>query len=117
MARKIRFGVQTAPQNTTWSGLRAVWNVIDNAVAWAGMAAICGSASEKEALVTQRAKAWGRSKEEMGESSLVGSADDILKKMDQFQEAGVTHFITLMAAPFNADQVRRFSDSVVARYR
>src|SRR5215831_20026502 len=31
MTRKLRFGVQTAPQNTTWADLRAVWKVIDEA--------------------------------------------------------------------------------------
>jgi len=30
MARKIRFGVQTAPQNTTWEELRATWRLIDS---------------------------------------------------------------------------------------
>ena len=31
MTRKLRFGVQTAPQNTTLADLRAVWKVIDEA--------------------------------------------------------------------------------------
>src|SRR5437867_5576758 len=31
MARKLRFGVQTAPQNTTWADLRDVWKLIDEA--------------------------------------------------------------------------------------
>src|SRR4030095_13565851 len=31
MTRKLRFGVQTAPHNTTWADLRAVWKVIDEA--------------------------------------------------------------------------------------
>ena len=31
MARKLRFGVQTAPQNSTWADLQAVWRVIDEA--------------------------------------------------------------------------------------
>ena len=30
MARKIKFGVQTAPQNTTWEELRTVWKMIDS---------------------------------------------------------------------------------------
>jgi F420-dependent oxidoreductase-like protein len=30
MNRKIRFGVQTAPQNTTWHELRATWKLIDS---------------------------------------------------------------------------------------
>ncbi|HKA20174.1 MAG TPA: LLM class F420-dependent oxidoreductase [Blastocatellia bacterium] len=30
MARPIRFGVQTAPQNTTWEELRATWKLIDS---------------------------------------------------------------------------------------
>jgi len=30
MTRKIRFGVQTAPQNTTWQELRATWKLIDS---------------------------------------------------------------------------------------
>src|SRR4029434_9231449 len=31
MTRKLRFGVQTAPQHTTWDILRAVWKLIDEA--------------------------------------------------------------------------------------
>jgi F420-dependent oxidoreductase-like protein len=30
MTRKIRFGVQTAPQNTTWKELSATWKLIDS---------------------------------------------------------------------------------------
>lgn len=30
MAKKIRFGVQTAPQNTTWQDLRDTWKLIDS---------------------------------------------------------------------------------------
>jgi len=30
MSRKIKFGVQTAPQNTTWEELRTVWKMIDS---------------------------------------------------------------------------------------
>ena len=30
MTRKIRFGLQTAPQNTTWQELRATWKLIDS---------------------------------------------------------------------------------------
>ena len=30
MSRKIRFGLQTAPQNTTWQELRATWKLIDS---------------------------------------------------------------------------------------
>lgn len=30
MAKKIRFGVQTAPQNTTWQELRDTWKLIDS---------------------------------------------------------------------------------------
>ena len=29
MTRKIRFGVQAAPQNTTWQQLRETWKLID----------------------------------------------------------------------------------------
>lgn len=91
-------------------------NCDDIEISWAGMAAVC-SASEKDALLSQRAEAWGRSKEEMEESSLIGSADEVLRKIEQYQEAGVTHFIMLLAAPFNQDLVNRFADSVVARFR
>jgi alkanesulfonate monooxygenase SsuD/methylene tetrahydromethanopterin reductase-like flavin-dependent oxidoreductase (luciferase family) len=31
MVRNIRFGVQTARQNTTWAELRSVWQTIDRA--------------------------------------------------------------------------------------
>jgi F420-dependent oxidoreductase-like protein len=92
-------------------------NFDDIEISWAGLAAITDSAAAKEGLVAQMAKAWGRSQEEMDQSALVGSADEIRHRIEQFQQAGVTHFILLAPAPFNHDNLRRFADVIVSRYR
>src|SRR5262249_36373833 len=92
-------------------------NFDDIEISWAGLAAICDSAAEREALLTPLAKAWGQSIEQTAESSLVGSTDEVLRRFEEFQKTGVTHFIMLLAPPFKHDQVRRFADTIVAKFR
>jgi F420-dependent oxidoreductase-like protein len=89
----------------------------DIEITWAGLAAVTDSPNTKDAMLGQIAKAWGRSKEEMEQSALVGSVDEIRNRIEQFRQAGVTHFIVLAAAPFNHDNLRRFADLIVSRYR
>jgi alkanesulfonate monooxygenase SsuD/methylene tetrahydromethanopterin reductase-like flavin-dependent oxidoreductase (luciferase family) len=85
-------------------------------ISWAGLAAICDSTAERDAMLAPLAKAWGQSVDQMAESSLVGSKDEVLRQLEEFQKAGVTHFIMLMAPPFQHDQVRRFADTIAARF-
>ena len=92
-------------------------NVDEIEISWAGLAAVCGSAAERDALLAPAAKAWGQSNEQMAEASLVGSTDEVLRRLEEFQKAGVTHFIMLMAPPFKHDQIRRFADTIIARLR
>ena len=42
------------------------------------------------AMLGQIAKAWGRSKEEMEQSALVGSVDEIRNRIEQFRQAAAT---------------------------
>ena len=69
------------------------------------------------ALLAPLAKAWGQSIDQMAEASLVGSTDEVLRRLEAFQNAGVTHFIMLTAPPFKEDQLRRFADTIVAKFR
>jgi alkanesulfonate monooxygenase SsuD/methylene tetrahydromethanopterin reductase-like flavin-dependent oxidoreductase (luciferase family) len=92
-------------------------NVDEIEISWAGLAAICDSAAERDALLASLAKAWGQSIEQMAEASLVGSTNEVLRRLEEFQKAGVTHFIMLMAPPFKHDQLRRFADTIVAKFR
>ena len=92
-------------------------NVDEIEISWAGLAAVCDSAAERDALLAPLAKGWGQSIEQIAEASLVGSTDEVLRRLEEFQKAGVTHFIMLMAAPFEHDQLRRFADTIVAKFR
>jgi alkanesulfonate monooxygenase SsuD/methylene tetrahydromethanopterin reductase-like flavin-dependent oxidoreductase (luciferase family) len=92
-------------------------NMDEIEISWAGLAGVCGSAAERDALLSPLAKAWGQSIEQMAESSLVGSTDEVFRRMEEFRKAGVTHFIVLTAPPFKHDQVRRFADMIIAKFR
>jgi alkanesulfonate monooxygenase SsuD/methylene tetrahydromethanopterin reductase-like flavin-dependent oxidoreductase (luciferase family) len=92
-------------------------NFDDIEISWAGLAAVCDSAAERDTVLAPLAKAWGQSVEQMAEASLVGSTDEVLRRLEEFRKAGVTHFIMLMAPPFQHDQIRRFADAIVSRFR
>src|SRR5499426_4022140 len=92
-------------------------NIDEIEISWAGLAAVCDSAAEREALLTPLAKAWNQSIEQMADASLVGTKDEVLRRLEEFQKAGVTHFIMLMPPPFKHDQLRRFADTIVAKLR
>jgi F420-dependent oxidoreductase-like protein len=92
-------------------------NVDKIEISWAGLAAVCDSAAERDAMLAPLAKAWGQSIEQMAEASLVGSTDEVLRRLEEFQKAGVTHFIMLIAPPFKHDQLCRFADTIVDKFR
>ena len=92
-------------------------NFDDIEISWAGLAAVCDSAAERDTVLAPLAKAWGQSVEQMAEASLVGSTDEVLRRLEEFRKAGVTHFIMLMAPPFQHDQIRRFADAIVSKFR
>jgi len=92
-------------------------NVDEIEISWAGLAAVTDSEAERAALLAPLAKAWNQSIEQIAEASLVGSTDEVLRRLEEFRKAGVTHFITLMAPPFKHDQLRRFADTIVAKVR
>jgi F420-dependent oxidoreductase-like protein len=92
-------------------------NIDEIEISWAGIAAVCDSAAEREALLAPLAKAWNQSIEQMAEASLVGSKDEVFRQLEEFQKAGVTHFIMLMPPPFKHDQLRGFADTIVAKLR
>ena len=72
---------------------------------------ICGSALSKLAAM------WGRTPEEMDQSALVGTVDQIRSRMDEFIKVGVTHFIVGASAPFDHPGLRRFAEEIIPKYK
>src|SRR5262249_15375960 len=92
-------------------------NLADIEISWAGMGLICDSPAMKDEALRKTAAIWKRPVEEMDRSALIGTVDEIRSKIDAFVEAGVTHFITSAAPPFDHAGVQRFADQVASRYR
>ena len=86
-------------------------------VSWAGFGAVCNSASEKQEVLRKLAAMWGRSPEEMDQSALVGTVDQIRSRVDEFMKVGVTHFIVGASAPFDHAGIRRFAEQIIPKYR
>jgi F420-dependent oxidoreductase-like protein len=86
-------------------------------VSWAGFAAICESPDIKRDLLGKMAAAWGRTPEDMEQSALVGSANEIKGRIEEFIAVGVTHFIVSASAPFDHAGLRRFADEVIPKFR
>src|SRR5581483_4807521 len=75
-------------------------------ISWAGFAKVCTSAAEKQESLKQLAAAWGRTPEEMDQSGLIGTVDQIRTRIDEFMKVGVTHFIFGASAPFDHAGIR-----------
>jgi F420-dependent oxidoreductase-like protein len=85
-------------------------------VSWLGAVALCDSEAARQKALSAVAAAWGRSTEEIDQSSLIGTRDQICARIDKFIDAGVTHFIVGASSPFDHTGIRRFADEVIARY-
>jgi F420-dependent oxidoreductase-like protein len=86
-------------------------------VSWAGAGIVTDSSEEKQQVVRLMADAFGRTDEEVEPGLLVGTAEEVRDRINQFIEAGVTHFILIANAPFNADSIRRFAEEVMPAFR
>ncbi len=86
-------------------------------VSWAGFGLVCDSESTKQEALRKIAATWGRTPEEMDQTALVGTVDEIRARMDAFIKVGVTHFIVGASAPFDHASIRRFADQVIPKYK
>jgi F420-dependent oxidoreductase-like protein len=86
-------------------------------ITWTGVALITGSAAEKEAVVKRVAGRFGNKPEEVEPGLLVGSSEDIRRRIEQFIQVGVTHFILGASAPFDHKAIRRFGEEIAPIFR
>jgi F420-dependent oxidoreductase-like protein len=86
-------------------------------VSWAGTLQVTDSQSEKQRILERWADRFGRRPEEAEPSYLVGSITELREKIEQFAEAGVTHFIASLTAPFHHQSLRRFAEAFIPTYR
>jgi F420-dependent oxidoreductase-like protein len=92
-------------------------NFQDIEITWAGAAFLTESKQEQEARVRTIAKAFGQTPEAMEPGLLVGSIRQVRERIQEFIDAGVTHFIVSEMPPFDHDALRRFAQEVVPAYR
>jgi len=86
-------------------------------VSWAGAGLVSDSREEKDALLKRLADAFGITPEQYAASALVGTASEVRDRIQKYIDVGVTHFISLISAPFNHDSIRRFAEEVMPDFR
>ncbi|HYR83117.1 MAG TPA: LLM class F420-dependent oxidoreductase [Terriglobia bacterium] len=86
-------------------------------ISWAGFGVICDSKAMKQEVLSKVAATWGRSVEEMEQSALVGTVDEIRARIDEFTRIGVTHFIVGASSPFDHAGLRRFAAEVIPKVK
>jgi alkanesulfonate monooxygenase SsuD/methylene tetrahydromethanopterin reductase-like flavin-dependent oxidoreductase (luciferase family) len=86
-------------------------------VSWAGAALITESTGVKDEMVRRMAEAFSSTPEEVAQGMLVGSAAEVRERVSAYIDAGVTHFITIMNAPFDHDSIRSFAEEVIPSFR
>jgi alkanesulfonate monooxygenase SsuD/methylene tetrahydromethanopterin reductase-like flavin-dependent oxidoreductase (luciferase family) len=86
-------------------------------VSWAGSALITESTEVKDEMVRRMAEAFGAPPEQVAPGMLVGSVEEVRDRIATYIDAGVTHFITIMNAPFDHDSIRRFAEEVIPSFR
>jgi len=92
-------------------------NIDDIEISWAGMAMLTDSKQERDAAVARLAEAFGRPAEEVEAGLLVGSTSEVSDRINRLIEAGVTHFIMIVNAPFDHSWIRRFAEEVIPGFR
>lgn len=63
------------------------------------------------------AGALGIDKDAARRQAMVGGSDECLDKVDAYVEAGATHFIFMLMAPYDHDQIQAFAEKVVPAAR
>lgn len=86
-------------------------------VSWAGAALITESNDLKDDMVRRMAEAFGAPPEMVAKGMLVGPVEEVRDRITDYIDAGVTHFITIMNAPFDHDSIRRFAEEVIPSFR
>jgi F420-dependent oxidoreductase-like protein len=86
-------------------------------MSWAGPALVTDSQEEKDELLQQWAVVFGVTPEQYALGALVGSPSEVRDRINQFIEAGVTHFIGIANPPFNQNSLRRFAEEVIPAFR
>ena len=92
-------------------------NIDEIEVSWAGAAHVTESRAERDELLGRWAAAFGITAEQYAPSALVGSASEVRDKINQFIDAGVTHFIGIANPPFNHESIRTFAKEVIPAFR
>ncbi|MFQ5666923.1 MAG: LLM class F420-dependent oxidoreductase [Candidatus Binatia bacterium] len=66
--------------------------------------------------IQSTATRWGVSPREAKSRLLVGSVQAIVEQVEAFIEVGVTHFILMLAPPFDSAALRTFASGVMSRF-
>jgi F420-dependent oxidoreductase-like protein len=86
-------------------------------VSWAGAALVTDSDEVKQEMIRRVAEAFGAPPEQAAKGMLVGSVEEVRDRIRDYIDAGVTHFITIMNAPFDHDSIRRFAEEVIPEFK
>ena len=86
-------------------------------VSWAGASLVTDWREERDGLLRRWAEVFGVTPEQYAMGALVGTASEVRDRIAEFVDAGVTHFIPIVNAPFNHDSIRRFAEDVMPAFR
>jgi F420-dependent oxidoreductase-like protein len=86
-------------------------------VSWAGSMLVTDSATEREELVGDMARAFGSSPEQVEPGFMIGSPSEIRDRIHRWLDAGVTHFIPIARPPYDQRSLRRFAEEVIPEFR
>jgi F420-dependent oxidoreductase-like protein len=86
-------------------------------VSWAGTTFITDSAAEKDEAIRKAAAKFGLEPDQVAPGILVGPVEEIRDRMRRFIEAGITHFIFIVEAPFDHNTIRRLAEEVIPSVR
>ncbi len=92
-------------------------NIEEIEISWAGLTRVTDSKSEKEAMVSGIARAFGTEPEQIEPGLLIGSLEEIRDRIARLIEVGVTHFIPLLNAPFDHNSIRRIAEEIIPEFR
>ncbi|HJQ27324.1 MAG TPA: LLM class F420-dependent oxidoreductase [Blastocatellia bacterium] len=86
-------------------------------ISWAGLALVTDSEEEKQTMIARGAAMFGAPIEAVAPGFLVGSPAELRDRIQQFVEAGVTHFILIPHTPSDQTTIRRFAEEVMPAFR
>jgi len=86
-------------------------------VSWAGLTFVTDSAEEKQEMITRAAAMFGAPAEMITPSLLIGSPTELRDRIEQFIEAGVTHFIPIVHSPTDHTTIGRFAEEIMPTFR